>query len=78
MMAEPVTITIKERLLAVGVQDEFAVRAVRRGLTDEDITWNERLGRPLHWIETVHPDKEKERRDAWQASEDIKAKVAGG
>lgn len=43
----------------------FVDRALERGLTDEDVLWNQRLGRPPHWIETQHPEEETKRREAW-------------
>ena len=69
-MAEPM---VKDRLLAAGVPEFYAQRAVDRGLTAEDIEWNARLGRPAQWKETVHPETERERRRDWQAAQDVRA-----
>jgi hypothetical protein len=55
-----------DRLLARGVKQGFAERALQRGLTDEDVRWNDLLGRPPHWIETVFPEEELKRRDEYR------------
>lgn len=43
----------------------FLQRAIDRGLTQDDVDWNRKLGRPVHWKETVDPKAEKARRDEW-------------
>jgi hypothetical protein len=55
-----------ERLLAMGIEERFARRAIERGLTDADVRWNARLGRPPHWIETVNPAEELQRREDYR------------
>ncbi len=51
------------RLEGMGVRTRFALRAVNeRALTDDDIAWNAKLGRPPHWKETLDLPKEAERR----------------
>lgn len=58
--------TLKTRLLAAGLPQKVVDRRVDRlGLTDEDVLWNQRFGRPMHWKETVDPEAEKARRDEW-------------
>lgn len=50
-----------------GCAEWSAYRAVvERGLTDNDIKWNGRLQRPLNFIETVDPNAEEARREAWR------------
>lgn len=45
----------------------FIVRAVmERGLTEDDIAWNAKLGRPAYWKETLDPDTEQKRRAEWE------------
>ena len=53
----PLEQEIWAKLMAGGVREAFALRAIQRGLTDDDIMWNQRLGRPAHWLEA---DKEVE------------------
>ena len=53
------------KLLVAGTREAFAIRAIERGLTDADIVWNQRLGRPAAWLETQEPDVEVERRADW-------------
>lgn len=54
------------RLMQSGMPEWSALHAViDSGLSEDDITWNQRLGRPMGFMETVHPDDETERRRAW-------------
>ena len=53
-----------ERLIQAGAREPFAVRAIQRGLTDNDIMWNQRLGRPAHFVE-ADKEVEAERREEW-------------
>lgn len=49
-----------------GVSREQATQRVyEMGLTAEDVLWNQRLSRPLVWMETVEPEVEVARREAW-------------
>ena len=59
---------VLDQLKQMGATGKYLERAVRRGLTADDIAWNARLGRPPQWIETVHPETEAERRKAWTAA----------
>ena len=52
------------QLMAGGVHEAFALRAIQRGLTDNDIMWNQRLGRPVHFVEGDR-EVEAERREEW-------------
>ena len=60
---EPKTVDLREKLVGLGVRRPD--RAIERGLTEEDMLWNERLGRPPEFVETVDPVVEVERRAAW-------------
>lgn len=61
----PQTATIK-RLTDAGVDLRSAEhRVITLGLTDEDIAWNLRLGRPLQWKETLDVPAESKRRQDW-------------
>ena len=58
---------VLDQLYAMGCHDKYVERAVdERGLTAQDIEWNQRLGRPLAFKETVHPNIEVKRRAEWQ------------
>jgi hypothetical protein len=75
VVVERPKVTPDKRLRAAGVRHWVAVRAVERGLTDEDIEWNKRLGRPLAFIETVDPKAEEGRRAAWSQLDDLRKEV---
>lgn len=51
-----------KRLRVAGVPKDKAERAVARGLSDADLEYNRRLGRPMAFVETVHPEAEVQRR----------------
>lgn len=76
-MAKPTIQDLTDMVVASGVKPDkmievdgkrmskaefLARRAIDRGLTTEDIEWNQKLSRPPHWKETVHPEAETERR----------------
>ena len=51
-------------LLISGMREAFAIRAVERGLSTDDIEWNRRLGRPIGFVEG-DKDVEAQRRADW-------------
>ncbi len=58
--------TPDERMRAAGIPLDQRERAINvKHITNEDIDWNEKLGRPLNWKENVHPEAETDRRAAW-------------
>lgn len=58
------TADVKQRLEANVGKAELTKRR-NLGLTDDDVMWNVRFGRPLHWLETVDPATEQRRRAEW-------------
>ncbi len=57
-----------EQIIALGVPAKYAKhvkRAIKDGLTQEDVSWNARLGRPPYFLETQEPKVEVERRKEW-------------
>lgn len=58
-----------DTLKAWGVREDKAERAVSRGWTPDDLVWNQRFNRPPHFVETVHPQEELRRRQAWSRAE---------
>ncbi len=64
MTTKPATVSL-QTLLALGIPEKHAKRAIKDGLTEEDMMWNSRLNRPPHFIETQEPKVEVERRKEW-------------
>ena len=64
-------LTVAQRAVLTQLQDAGVTgkylerQVVTRGLTADDIAWNQRLGRPLPFKETVHPRVETARRKVW-------------
>lgn len=53
-------------LIENGVHREAAeYRVLDLGFTEEDLTWNRRLGRPVQFLETLDREAEKQRRQDW-------------
>ena len=67
---------IDELIVMGGLKEKFARRAVvEHDLTREDMDWNRKLGRPLSFVETVHPRVEAKRRADYEENEARIARV---
>ncbi len=74
------------RLLRAGVREDFAQRAIRpydevdadgnhgKGITDNDINWNEVLGRPANFVEGDKDEEAKRRNDFLRIHPEVKLK----
>ena len=58
---------MEDLLIVAGFTDAQIQRAKSRGLTAADVEWNRKLGRPLAFVETVHPAAETARRSKHDA-----------
>lgn len=48
-----------------GIKDKFIARSFERGLSNDWVLWNQRLQRPIQFVETVDLAAERVRRATW-------------
>lgn len=64
---------MEDVLITAGFTDAQIQRAKSRGLTAADVEWNRKLGRPLTFVESVHPAAETARRSKHAAESKLRA-----